>query len=81
MAELDLWQEVLARAIADTNLPPTSAANIRDKRDAISWLNTGGKDFRMVCDLAGMDPAFIHDAWKSGRLAGFSKTKREKECA
>ena len=77
MPERELWQAVLATAIADANRPGRDLIG----RTARDWIEGFSKDFRMVCDLAGMDPTFIHDAWKSGRLARFSKTNREKTCA
>lgn len=64
-----LWCAVLMRAVMDALSPnPYSDVDRRAKRDAISWLDGGGRDFKQVCTLAGLDPEAVHDAWKSGRF-------------
>lgn len=67
--EQRLWQSVLYRAVMDATDPdPGSDETIRAKRDALSWLRGGGKDYRKVCSLAGVDPDFIRDAFLAGRI-------------
>jgi len=48
--------------------PKASDEAIRAKRDADAWIKGDSKDYRRVCDWAGMDPDFIRDAYMSGRI-------------
>ncbi len=38
------------------------------RRHADSWLRNCGRDMREVCDLAGIDPEFLSQAYISGRI-------------
>ena len=67
--EQELWQAVVLRAAMDALADnPSSDEDQRAKRDADRWFRFGGRDFREVCTLAGIDPDFIADAYKSGRI-------------
>jgi hypothetical protein len=67
--EKRLWQTVVYRALIDATAEnPAGPENIRAKRDAISWLKTGGRDFRKVCSLAEIDPDFVREAFLAGRI-------------
>ncbi|NSY37534.1 hypothetical protein GKC28_04580 [Leisingera sp. ANG59] len=57
--EQKLWQHVLLAVLAD--LQTTSVHNRSRREDAIAWI--GGfpsRDFRAVCDLAGIEPKQTH---------------------
>lgn len=55
MSEERLWRAVIIQAILDashvSNAPPNEVSKIRN--DARKFLFKGGKDFELVCDLAG----------------------------
>lgn len=67
-----LWQEVLVRAVQDAqgiglSGGQATAAEIRaGQKDAQDWFGT--PHFEVVCLRAGMDPDFINDAYKAGKL-------------
>lgn len=63
-----LWQEVVLKALQDTQLPRRD----RDGRAAREWIEQGGKRFEGVCEMAGIDPDFLRDSYLSGRI-DFSK--------
>ena len=50
--DLMLWRSVLIQAIKDA----TSKRNPKEKWKAIDWFLQGGKDFRLVCELAELEP-------------------------
>jgi hypothetical protein len=67
--EKKLWQSVVLKALTDaTAEDPYGSDNLRAKRDAQSWLESGGKDFRMVCALAEMDPDFVREKYLGGKI-------------
>jgi hypothetical protein len=67
--EQRLWQEVVLMAVTDaTNPAPHNSEEYRAKIEACEWLEDGKSDFRRVCDLAGMDPNFVRDAFRAGRI-------------
>lgn len=68
-SEKRLWQAVVLKAMSDATHPDGPGGSTeqgRATRDAISWLRSGGRDFRTVCHLAGVDPDFIQGAYLSG---------------
>lgn len=68
-SELALWRGVLSKAILDATMEdPKGDENKRAKRDAINWFTRDTKDFRRVCEYAGIDPALVRDAFMSGRI-------------
>ena len=62
--EQTLWQEVLLRAARDATAPRPS----RERDQAQQWFQEGGRDFRLVCSLAGLDPDGVRECYLSGRL-------------
>jgi len=71
--EQKLWQSVVVKAALDATSNPLQ--NTKDytyqelaKKQADAWLRTGGMDFKEVCNLAGLDPDFIRDAYIGGRI-------------
>jgi hypothetical protein len=63
---------VIFWAVRDATSPVehTVGVDAYARRYARSWLDNGGRDFRLVCALAGIDAAFIRDAWRAGRVDG-----------
>ena len=53
--EENLWTAVLSKA-ADDALYTT---DFREALLSINWFETGGRDFRNVCQLAGRDHAYV----------------------
>jgi hypothetical protein len=62
-----LWQSVVMRALRDTT-STGPGVDVVDMQKADKWIRRRGKEYRMVCDLAGMDPDFIADAYVAGRI-------------
>ena len=52
-----LWVAVLARAVHDA----FAVADYREARQAVAWLGSMSKDFRLVCEMAGRNPSYVHD--------------------
>jgi hypothetical protein len=69
--EQHLWQKVVEQAFVDATAgaaPSDDARAGTDRRKASDWIRGCGRDFRMVCGLAGMDPDFLSDAFRAGRV-------------
>ena len=66
--EKRLWQRVLIVALADATAKGGDPRNRLDRAQAREWVREGGKDFRKVCSLAGIDPDGIIEAFKAGRV-------------
>ena len=71
--EKQLWQSVIYRAALDATYPPQKKRGKRSEAemariDADRWFRQAGRDFREVCNLAGMDPDFVSGAYKAGRF-------------
>ena len=66
--EKRLWQAVLFQAFRDATYTGDGRQERIHQRKADAWIRAGGKDFRQVCSLAGMDPAFLRDAYIGGRV-------------
>jgi len=67
--EQKLWQSVVVKAALDaTSNPSSSSDDYIAKKNADAWLRTGGRDFKEVCSLAGLDPDFIREAYIGGRI-------------
>lgn len=78
----DLWIAVLARAVVDASRYAPS--NLRCKteeqhavRDAYNWINHGGEDFQLVCEMAGIDARAVQRALHSGRAASWAAQRRD----
>lgn len=82
--ERRMWQSVIEQAFSDAMRPdPKNQNDLREKRIAANWIRSCGPDFRLVCDLAGMDPDFLSDAFNAGRvdrevMRSSSKLSKEK---
>jgi hypothetical protein len=80
--EKHLWQAVVFKAVMDaTAHDPKNSEDITEQRRADLWIRKGGRDFVQVCTMAGIDPAFIREAYIGGRidrdtLRAASETKR-----
>jgi hypothetical protein len=67
--ERELWQTVIFKAFIDaTNPAPANPEDAREKVAAHRWIATNCKDFRRACMFAGMDPHFLSDAYRAGRV-------------
>jgi hypothetical protein len=56
-----LWLNVIQRAFADAMVKSRrpSATVLADRDAGRAWLLNFGRDFRYVCDLAGMDANYV----------------------
>ena len=71
MSDQRLWQTVVFQAFIDAthDLPRGAVGSQhRDKSEADAWIRGCGRNFRMVCSLAGLDPEFLSDAYRQGRV-------------
>ena len=67
--EQTLWQSVVVKAALDaTSNAPSSSDDYLAQKMADAWIRRGGSDFKEVCNLAGIDPDFIRDAYIEGRI-------------
>ena len=69
MRERELWCAVIAQALLDIGMLdpghsryPTRTPNKDRERTAMQWLLHGGRQFAVVCDLAGVSPSMIRGA-------------------
>lgn len=79
--ERRLWQDVVLRALMDATHPAGDEGNSEDargRRSARQWLREGGKDFRTVCNLAGLDPDFVREKYLAGKICGEALRSMEK---
>lgn len=73
--ERALFQAVIIRAIVDAKGSSASegpSAESLAQQQARSWLSGGGRDFKMVCSLAGIEASNVRAAYLSGKLDGIS---------
>ena len=78
----DLWCAVLLQVIADaTSDCPYSAEDRRARDEARNLLNFKGRDFRTICELAGLDPVAVGERWDAGLVTrpAMKKTIRDFE--
>jgi hypothetical protein len=67
--EQKMWQSVVVKAALDaTSNHSSSSDDYIAQKNADAWLRTGGRDFKEVCSLAGLDPDFIREAYIGGRI-------------
>lgn len=67
--ERQLWAAVLGQAVNDALRESAySSEDRRGKNSARSWMDGQGRDFRLVCTLAGMEPEAVADAWRGRRM-------------
>lgn len=57
--ERNLWAAVLAQAIDDATGGKLAYGEPKDRDHARAWIESGCKDYRMVCDGAGVDPDWV----------------------
>ncbi len=84
-----LWRAVLLQSIQDTYSRSNKAHDVVAKAQALAWFN--GRDFGMVCDMAGYDPHVVrqkvlemHETipdyqWRAPNGQGWRTKKRMKE--
>jgi|TARA_R100000935_G_scaffold38432_1_gene59648 hypothetical protein len=66
--ERQLWRHVLYAVFFD--LESASEHNFQNRVFAERWVgNYPSRDFRMVCDLAGLDPELVHAQFKKLQMA------------
>ena len=51
-----LWICVLSRAVHDALFVNDNV----ETRKAMAWFESAGSDFKLVCDYAGRNPAYVH---------------------
>ena len=66
--ETRLWQAVVMRQVKDAVRRPSKGTERHDVWRADAWLRDCGKEMRLTCELAGLDPHFISEAYKNGKL-------------
>lgn len=66
--ELQLWQTVLFTAVKDALEGQDQERPELERFRADRWIRSNGKDFRLVCALAGLEPEFIRSAYIAGRI-------------
>ena len=68
--EQRLWFSVLAQAARDAmgNIVIADDQLRRERMEAKGWFDWGGRDFRMVSALAGLDAGAVHEAWRAGKF-------------
>lgn len=72
-AEQRLWQHVLLAIMGD--LQSSSEQMLRERSFARRWVGMyPSRDFRMVCDLAGLDPDGVHRHFR--RIADVERSNR-----
>ena len=54
-AEQKLWVAVLETAFEDA----MTSKNPEERENACRWFRDGGRNFRLVCDLANFDAGFV----------------------
>jgi len=54
----------------------SSGTSAQQKRAATSWITDCNRDFKVWCDVAGLDPEYISEAFIAGRLRNVSYTLR-----
>ncbi len=65
-----LWQAVLGQAISDAMMEdPQSSKSVDAKKSARRWFDFADGNFRMGCELAGLNPDAVSEAWRSGSLS------------
>lgn len=66
-----LWQTVLLRAVMDATAPFSRRRDHEvNKASAGRWIGDCGRDFRLVCHLAGVDPEFLSERFRAGQVDG-----------
>ena len=68
--EQRLWQTVIGQAICDAMMEdPQTLESMMDKKSARFWFDFADRNFRWVCEMAGMNPDAVSEAWRDGRVS------------
>lgn len=68
--EQRLWQAVLGQAVADAMMEdPQSSESVDARKSARFWFGVADRNFRWVCEMAGMNPDAVSEAWRDGRVS------------
>ena len=68
--EQRLWQAVLGQAISDAMMEdPQSSESVDARKSARFWFDFADRNFRLVCEMAGMNPDAVSEAWRDGRVS------------
>ncbi|MFG6573201.1 hypothetical protein ACGYLO_16530 [Sulfitobacter sp. 1A13353] len=67
-ASREMWQSVLHRAFLDATYDGDARADRMEQITADRWIRQCGKDFRTVCEMAGMDADFLSEAYRAGKV-------------
>ena len=90
-SELDgyikLWRAVFAQAIMDAKSRRTKRGYDFIRHSAISWLLENQRDFKTVCEFAGIEPDYLRRCVREAQKGGFilpgapkpQQTKHERE--
>lgn len=76
MSERGLWAKVILHAITDATYQGKSVQGNLEKGRADTWFRKGGADFALVCNLAGLDPIMVREAYVGGRIDGSQLSAR-----
>jgi hypothetical protein len=57
--ERQLWASVILTAIADATNQGRDCASADNRMLARRWFTSAGRDFRLVCDYAGLNPEAV----------------------
>ncbi len=55
----NMWRNVVHLALADAT--DQRKSNALHQSEALIWIERGGKDFFMVCDMADYSPKYVRD--------------------
>ncbi len=82
VASMALWRAVIAWAIEDAcgnghGLNGTQRARAMDA--AQSWFESAGRDFRLVCDLAGLDAPAVR-ARATAKIESAARPRAPRSC-
>lgn len=61
LGERALWRAVITQALMDASSQSKKKEMFYDKHQALHWLQSGGEDFKTVCDFAGLDPHYVRE--------------------
>ncbi|NBO18713.1 MAG: hypothetical protein EBV03_05680 [Proteobacteria bacterium] len=67
--EKAMWMAVITQAMMDALSRSSKVDEQYHKHEAIRWLTGNGKDFKMVCILADVDPEYIRSRVKKALAA------------
>lgn len=74
-----LWRGVLMQQICDAKSRRSKPEDIYNSNQAKFWLFEGGRDFEMVCDLAGYDAQKIRNNCINALSRGWLRDGEKKQ--